>query len=135
MGKTSLFALATALTYTIVAPCTALAQAYKVEKYNIGGDGAFDYLTADPASGRVFVSRSTHVMIVDGGTGKVLGDLKDTPRVHGVAFVPKAGLGFTTNGGDSTSTPGKTASTVSCMTTPRTRSSRSTTASRLERRL
>ena len=104
MGKTSLFALATALTCTIVAPCTALAQTYKVEKYNIGGDGAFDYLTADPASGRVFVSRSTHVMIVDGGTGKVLGDLKDTPRVHGVAFVPKAGLGFTTNGGDSTST-------------------------------
>ena len=52
----------------------------------------------------MFVSRSTHVMVVDGATGKVLGDIKDTPRVHGIAFAPKAGLGFTTNGGDSTST-------------------------------
>jgi hypothetical protein len=51
----------------------------------------------------VFVSRGTHVMVVDGATGKVLGDIMDTPRVHGVAFAPRAGLGFTTNAGDSTS--------------------------------
>src|SRR5437764_2111255 len=43
-------------------------------------------------------------MVVDGATGKVLGDIMDTPRVHGIAIAPKAGLGFTTNGGDSTST-------------------------------
>jgi DNA-binding beta-propeller fold protein YncE len=104
MGKNSLFALATALACTVAAPRAAFSQTYKVEKYNIGGDGGTDYLTADPASGRVFVSRSTHVMVVDGATGKVLGDIKDTPRVHGVAFSPKAGLAFTTNGGDSTST-------------------------------
>jgi DNA-binding beta-propeller fold protein YncE len=78
------------------------AQTYKTQKFNIGGDGAFDYLAVDP-SGRVFVSRSTHVMVVDGATGKVLGDIPDTPRVHGVAFAPN-GLAFTTNGGDSTST-------------------------------
>lgn len=85
-------------------PAAAGAQQYKVQKYNIGGEGAFDYLTADPATGRVFISRGTHVMVVDGATGQVLGDLKDTPRVHGIAIAPKAGLGFTTNGGDSTST-------------------------------
>ena len=104
MGKHSLFALASAFASVIVAAGAASAQTYKVEKFNIGGDGQFDYLTADPATGRVFVSRSTHIMVVDGATGKVLGDLKDTPRVHGVAFVPKTGLGFTTNAGDSTST-------------------------------
>ena len=86
MGKNSVFALATALACTIAAPRAAFSQTYKVEKYNIGGDGGTDYLTADPASGRVFVSRSTHVMVVDGATGKVLGDIKDTPRVHGIAF-------------------------------------------------
>jgi DNA-binding beta-propeller fold protein YncE len=78
------------------------AQTYKTQKFDIGGDGAFDYLAVDPA-GRVFVSRSTHVMVVDGATGKVLGDIRDTPRVHGVAFAPN-GMAFTTNGGDSTST-------------------------------
>jgi DNA-binding beta-propeller fold protein YncE len=84
-------------------PAAMSAQQYKTEKFNIGGEGGTDYLTADPLSGRVFISRGTHVMVVDGATGKVLGDIKDTPRVHGIAFAPKAGLGFTTNGGDSTS--------------------------------
>jgi len=85
-------------------PTLLSAQAYKVEKYNIGGDGGTDYLTSDPASGRVFISRGTHVMVVDAATGKVLGDIQDTPGVHGIAIVIKSGHGFTTNGRDSTST-------------------------------
>jgi DNA-binding beta-propeller fold protein YncE len=92
-------------TVVLIAAAVAAAggQAYKTEKFNIGGEGGFDYLTAEPSTGRVFVSRGTHVMVVDGATGKVLGDIMDTPRVHGVAFAPRAGLGFTTNAGDSTS--------------------------------
>ena len=84
-------------------PGTGSAQAYKVEKWNIGGEGGFDYLSTD-ATSRVFISRGTHVMVVDGATGKVLGDILDTPGVHGIAFTPKSGYGFTTNGRDSTST-------------------------------
>ncbi len=82
----------------------AHAQTFKVDSFNIGGEGRFDYLSADPATGRVFVSRSTHVMVVDGATGKVVGDIPDTPGVHGIAFAPKSNHGFTTNGGDSTLT-------------------------------
>ena len=96
MRHVVLSALAVAV---LAAPVTA--QTYKTQKLNIGGDGAFDYLSVDP-SGRVFISRSTHVMVVDGTTGNVLGDIKDTPRVHGISFAPN-GLAFTTNGGDSTS--------------------------------
>ncbi len=88
----------------VALPAALAAQTYKVEKFNIGGDGGNDYLSSDAATGRVFISRGTHVMVVDGATGKVLGDIMDTPRVHGIAFAPKAGHGFTTNGGDSTST-------------------------------
>jgi len=88
----------------VALPAVVGAQTFKVEKHNIGGEGAFDYLTAEPSSGRVFVSRSNHVMVVDGATGKVLGDITETPRVHGIAFAPKTGHGFTTNGGDSTVT-------------------------------
>ena len=51
------------------------AQTFKVQKYNIGGDGGTDYLTAEPGTGRVFVSRGTHTMVVDGTTGKVIGDI------------------------------------------------------------
>ena len=57
-----------------------------------------------PATGRVFVSRGTHMMVVDGATGKVVGDIPDTPGVHGAGIATKAGHGFTTNGGNSTVT-------------------------------
>ncbi len=85
-------------------PGAAMAQSFKVQKYTTGGEGGTDYLTADPVSGKVFVSRGTHVMVVDGATGKVIGDIPDTPRTHGIALAHKWNHGFTTNGGDSTVT-------------------------------
>ncbi len=85
-------------------PSVSAAQTFKAAKFSIGGDGGTDYLTAEPGTGRVFVSRGTHVMVVDGVTGKVIGDIPDTPRTHGIALAPKSGHGFITNGGDSTVT-------------------------------
>ncbi|OLE61549.1 MAG: hypothetical protein AUG74_15250, partial [Bacteroidetes bacterium 13_1_20CM_4_60_6] len=70
----------------------------------IGGEGGTDYLTAEPGTGRVFVSRGTHVMVIDGATGKVIGDIPDTPRTHGIALASSSNHGFTTNAGDSTVT-------------------------------
>ncbi|HYL22176.1 MAG TPA: hypothetical protein VEU74_10475 [Gemmatimonadales bacterium] len=91
-------------TAALVWPSVSPAQAFTVAKFNIGGDGGTDYLTAEPGTGRVFVSRGTHVMVVDGTTGKVLGDIPDTPRTHGIALAARSGHGFITNGGDSTVT-------------------------------
>ncbi len=88
----------------LAVPAGAQAQQFKVQKWNIGGEGGTDYLTAEPGTGRVFVSRSSHVMVVDGRTGKVLGDIPNTPRMHGIALAAKAGHGFISNGGDSTVT-------------------------------
>jgi hypothetical protein len=93
------------LTAVVLAlPGALAAQTFTVQKYNIGGDGGNDYLSSDPSSGRVYISRGTHVMVVDGATGKVVGDILDTPRIHGIAFAPRHGNGFTTNAGDSTVT-------------------------------
>jgi outer membrane protein assembly factor BamB len=80
------------------------AQNFKVEKFDIKGDGGTDYVAADAATGRVYVSRGTHMMIVNGKTGAVVGDIPDTPGVHGAGIAAKAGHGFTTNGGNSTVT-------------------------------
>jgi len=88
----------------LIPPAAVHAQTFKVEKFSIGGEGGHDYIVAEPGTGRVFVSRDTHFMVVDGATGKVLGDILDTPGVHGVALVPKWNHGFTTNRGDSTLT-------------------------------
>src|SRR3954462_12523519 len=84
----------------VVTAVAGHAQSFKVEKYDIKGEGGTDYITVEPSTGRVFVSRSTHVMVVDGATGKVLGDIQNTPGVHGAGIATKAGHGFTTNSGD-----------------------------------
>jgi DNA-binding beta-propeller fold protein YncE len=80
------------------------AQDFKVQRYSIGGEGGTDYLTAEPGTGRVFVSRGSHVMVLDGNKGIVIGDIMDTPGTHGIALVAKSNHGFTTNRGDSTVT-------------------------------
>jgi hypothetical protein len=104
MKSHMLTALAVLLTISVVAPTISHAQQFKVEKFDIKGDGGTDYITAEAGTGRVFVSRGNHVMVVEGATGKVLGDIPDTPGMHGVGIAPKSGHGFTTNGGDSTVT-------------------------------
>jgi DNA-binding beta-propeller fold protein YncE len=91
-----------ALLLAAIAAVPGATQQFKVAKYSIGGDGGTDYLTAEPGTGRVFVSRATHVMVIDGATGKVLGDIPDTPRNHGIALAPKSNHGFITSAGDST---------------------------------
>src|SRR5262247_390839 len=88
----------------LAVPGIGHAQGFKVEKFDIKGDGGTDYVAAEAATGRVFVSRATHMMVVEGATGKVLGDIPNTPGVHGAALVTKVGHGFTTNGGDETVT-------------------------------
>jgi len=102
MNRRSLLVPTLLMSAVLFCPTISPAQTFTVAKYSIGGDGGTDYLTAEPGTARVFVSRSTHVMVIDGATGKVLGDIPDTPRNHGIALAPKAGHGFITSAGDST---------------------------------
>src|SRR5579864_5080408 len=99
-----LSALAIVSASSLAVPGIGHAQTFKVEKFDIKGEGGTDYVTVEAATGRVFVSRGDHMMVVEGATGKVLGDIPNTPGVHGAGLVTKAGHGFTTNGGDETVT-------------------------------
>src|SRR4030088_704610 len=40
-----------------------------IATYKLGGDGGWDYLTVDPAARRLYISRATHVMVVDTDSG------------------------------------------------------------------
>src|SRR6202521_1225298 len=104
MTKNLITALAVLFAISLAAPGVGHAQAFKVEKFDIKGDGGTDYVAAEAGTGRVFVSRGDHMMVVEGATGKVLGDIPNTPGVHGAGIATKAGHGFTTNGGDMTVT-------------------------------
>src|SRR4051812_28112462 len=104
MKKYLLSAVIVLCVATLGTPLIGQAPTFKAEKFDIKGDGGTDYVTIEPATGRVFVSRSSHMMVVDGATGKVLGDIPNTPGVHGAGIVTSAGHGFTTNSGDQTVT-------------------------------
>jgi YVTN family beta-propeller protein len=78
----------------------ATANYHVIHRYVLGGDGGWDYLTYDAAGKRLFISRSTHVMVVDPASGSVVGDIPHTPGVHGIALAQDLGKGFTSNGAD-----------------------------------
>jgi DNA-binding beta-propeller fold protein YncE len=69
-----------------------------LKKIPLGGEGGWDYLTFDLDSGRLFIARATHVVVLDPASGKVVGDIPDTPGVHGIALAPGLGRGFISNG-------------------------------------
>jgi YVTN family beta-propeller protein len=69
-----------------------------LKEIKIGGEGGWDYLTMDSAARRLYVSHNTHVVVVDPDAGKVVGDIPDTPGVHGIALVPALNRGFVSNG-------------------------------------
>ena len=104
MNRRRSFAVAILVAAGLTAPSVGHAQTFRVEKFDIHGDGGTDYVTVESATGRVFVSRTSHMMVVDGATGKVLADIPNTPGVHGAGIATKAGHGFTTNSGDETVT-------------------------------
>ena len=76
----------------------------KVRKIAIGGEGGWDFLEVDSPNRKLYVARGNRVVVVDLETEKVVGEIADTPGVHGIAFVPELNRGFTSNGGDSTVT-------------------------------
>src|SRR5271169_6374319 len=75
-----------------------------VKKMKLGGTGGWDYLEVDPATHRLFISRGSHVIVVDPDQGKIVGDIPDTQGVHGIAMADEFNKGFTTNGRTSDST-------------------------------
>jgi YVTN family beta-propeller protein len=70
---------------------------YHVTKtVKLGGDGGWDYLTVN--AGRIYISRGTHVMVVDADKGAVVGDIPNTNGVHGIAIAPDLDKGFISDG-------------------------------------
>jgi len=73
-----------------------------VARWSVAGSDKWDYLTVDQAHHRLFVSRATHVQAFDLDSGKPVGEIADTPGVHGIALAADLRRGFTSNGkGDS----------------------------------
>ena len=70
------------------------------QTFHVGGQGGWDYLTVDSARGLLYVPRTTHTMVLDAATGKMVADIPGQKRNHGVAIVADVGRGFITDGED-----------------------------------
>ncbi len=77
------------------------SSSYHVARsYDLGGDGAWDYLVTEPAQHRVFIGRTNRVMVVDTNTGRLLGEVTGINGAHGTAIAEASGHGFATSGND-----------------------------------
>lgn len=105
-SRISLYLFCFAAVFSILPRVSAQpATGYQLlKRFVLGGEGGWDLLAYDDSSHRLYISRGTHVMVVDIDSGAIVGDLPNTPRVHGIAIAPEFVKGFTTNGGDGTVT-------------------------------
>jgi DNA-binding beta-propeller fold protein YncE len=84
---------------------TAGPSGYHVTKtVKLGGDGGWDYLSVDSKARRVYISRGSHVMVVDADSGALVGDIPNTNGVHGIAIAADMDKGFISAGRDGTVT-------------------------------
>ncbi|HEV3074387.1 MAG TPA: YncE family protein [Thermoanaerobaculia bacterium] len=81
------------------------SSGYRVHRtLAVGGDGGWDYLAFDSAARRLYLTRSTRVIVLDPDSGKVVGEIPNLSGVHGVALAPDLGRGFISNGRSDTVT-------------------------------
>lgn len=89
---------ATLLAASMLTPALAAPSGYHVLKtITLGGAGGFDYLNMDPATGWLWITRGSHLMVVDVDSGKVLNDIQGLTGIHGTAFV--GGKAYVSEGG------------------------------------
>jgi len=88
-------AIGLAATATLLA---ADANYHLLNTIPVGGDGGWDYLSVDSAAQRLYVSHGTKVVVIDLAKDAVVGEITNTPGVHGLAPCPDLGLGVTSNG-------------------------------------
>src|SRR5262245_51946361 len=95
------------LLFVVAALVTATAAdgPYRVVKeIKIGGPGGWDYISVDATAHRIYVSHATKAVVADTETGMIVGEIADTPGIHGIAVAPDLGRAFTSNGRENTST-------------------------------
>jgi len=84
---------------TAAAPAAPAPAGYHlVHTFRLGGAGFWDYMMLDSAARRLYISRGTHVVVMNVDTGKVIGEIPGGHREHGIALAPELDRGFISDG-------------------------------------
>jgi DNA-binding beta-propeller fold protein YncE len=85
--------------FLIAGISAAQAPGYKsAGSIQIGGTGGWDYLTADAANRRLYVSHAGQVEVIDLDSGKPVGKITGMTGIHGIALANDLGVGFISDG-------------------------------------
>ncbi|HEY2145109.1 MAG TPA: hypothetical protein VGH12_03490 [Steroidobacteraceae bacterium] len=87
-----------ALAGVCVAAAATTENRQVLQRWNLGGSGGWDYLTFEPGTERLFISRGTRVDVISTESGKLVGSIPDTLGVHGIALANALKRGYTSNG-------------------------------------
>jgi hypothetical protein len=79
-------------------PAPGASGYHVIKTLPLGGESGWDYVYVDSDARRVYISRGTHVVVLDADSYEVVGDIPDTQGVHGIAVASSLGRGFTSNG-------------------------------------
>lgn len=83
----------------VTALYAAQSPSYKiVGSIPLGGTGGWDYLSADSANRRLYVSHSGQVEVVDLDSGKPVGRISGMMGIHGIAVANDLDTGFISDG-------------------------------------
>jgi len=100
-NRLGLLALPLMAAASLAIPCTIAAQSsYQViDQWKIGGEGGWDYLLADGAAHKLYITHGQKVDVVDTTSGKVTGSITGLHGTHGVALDPEGKYGYISDGG------------------------------------
>lgn len=96
----SRFFLAVCMAMSFTVARAAEPNYHLLKEIAVGGEGSWDYLSVDSAARRLYVTHGSHIVVIDLDKETVVGDIANTPGVHGFALAPELGRGFSSNGGE-----------------------------------
>jgi YVTN family beta-propeller protein len=85
----------------LAAPALLIAQQpyHIIDHWKLGGEGGWDYLLADSAAHRLYITHGARVEVIDSQTGKPIGAITGLHGTHGVALDSEGKFGYISDGG------------------------------------
>jgi YVTN family beta-propeller protein len=92
--------LATAVVFGVAVPSVAIAQKpyHVITQWKVGGEGGWDYLAADAAAHRLYITHGARVEVLDSDNGKTIGAITGLQGTHGVALDAIGKYGYISDG-------------------------------------
>lgn len=88
-------------TFSAGLPVSVAAQQpyHVIDHWKLGGEGGWDYLIADSAAHRLYITHGPRVEVLDSQTGKQVGAITGLHGTHGVALDTAGKFGYISDGG------------------------------------